>query len=109
MTGRDSDVTDDSPRVDRVTDALATFGGSEGERRAVARAVRDLADDGRLRGDRDAGAALTADRLVEELRDAPEGGPAERWNWLIGALDLAHGGYARFEVRRYDDSENGEE
>jgi len=93
----------DAPRVDRVADALETFGGSEGERLAVARAARDLADSGRLRADR--GTPLTADRLVGELRDAPGGGPARRWNWWVGALDLAYGGYARFGVRRYAETD----
>lgn len=106
--GRDPGDADDAPRVDRVADALGTFGGSEGERVAVARAVRDLVDSGRLREDRDADAAVTVGEVVGELRDAPEGGPAERWNWWIGSLEVAYGGYARFEVRRYDTGADGE-
>lgn len=93
-------MTGDRLRVERVADALATFGGSEGERRAVARAARDLADSGRLRADRGA-ATITVDGLLEELHAAPDGGPAERWNWWVGALDLAYGDYATFRVRRY--------
>jgi len=79
------------------------FGGTPGERRAVARAVTDLHDAGLL--GRDRGADLDAETLLEELSEAPEDaeGPAERWNWWIGALALAHGDeYARFRVERWE-------
>ncbi|WP_248898015.1 hypothetical protein [Haloplanus halobius] len=79
-----------------------TFAASEGERRAVVRAARDLADSGRLTADR--GEPPAVDALVAELRDAPEGSSlAERWNWWLGALEIAYdGGYTEFQVRRYD-------
>ncbi len=107
MTADDDDGLE-SLRVDRVADALATFDGSDGERRAVARAVRDLVDSGRLYEDRDTEAALTVDDLLGELRDAPGGGPAERWNWWVGSLDLAYGGYNEFRVLRYDATGDGD-
>ncbi|WP_411964759.1 hypothetical protein [Haloferax sp. YSMS24] len=79
-------------------DALAEFGGTPGERRVVARQARDLADSGQAEADRDA--ALTVDEIIRNLRDAPEGGPATRWNWWLGALEAAYGSYREFQVRR---------
>jgi len=90
---------------DRPDEALSAtlddaFDPAPGERRAVARAARDLADTGRLAEDRDT--PLTPELVVAELREAPAGlSLAERWNWWVGALELAHGGYAEFEVRRF--------
>jgi hypothetical protein len=84
----------------RLDAALADrYDADEGERRAVVRAARDLADAGRLAADR--GAALTAETVVDELGDAPEGSLAERWNWWMGALELAYGGYGEFRIRRH--------
>ena len=77
---------------------LEPFGGEEAERRAVARHARDLADSGRYAAD--AGVELTPEHVVAQLADAPEGSPADRWNWWLGALEIAHGGYAEFRVRR---------
>ncbi|ELK49576.1 hypothetical protein D320_18624, partial [Haloferax sp. BAB-2207] len=48
----------------------------------------------------DRGAPLTGDEIVRNMRDAPEGGPATRWNWWLGALEAAYGGYREFQVRR---------
>lgn len=75
------------------------FGGTPGERRAVARAADDLQATGQY--ETDTGTELSANRIIEELADAPGGGPAERWNWWMGALDLAYGGYESFSVRRW--------
>jgi hypothetical protein len=88
---------------DHLDAALAeAFDAAPGERRAVVRHATDLADAGRLATDR--GAPLTVDTLVAELADAPEGSSLPgRWNWWIGALDVAYGGYAEFAVRRYAD------
>ena len=72
------------------------FGGTAPERRAVARTAGDLADAGKLEAD--LGAELTTAFVLEHLSDAPEGSPAERWNWWMGALDVAYGGYGRFRV-----------
>jgi hypothetical protein len=77
---------------------LETFGGDAEARRAVARHARDLADSGRYAEDADV--ELTAEHVVVQLADAPNGGPVERWNWWIGSLDLAFGGYAEFRIRR---------
>jgi hypothetical protein len=77
---------------------LETFGGDAEERRVVARHARDLSDSGRYEADADV--ELTPEHVVVQLADAPEGGPAERWNWWIGALELAYGGYGEFQVRR---------
>ncbi|MFB6147238.1 MAG: hypothetical protein ABEJ08_06075 [Halobacteriaceae archaeon] len=83
-----------------------------GERRVVARQAGDLADDGRFRDD--TGEALAPQRVVEGLSDAPDDRPlVERWNWWMGALDVAHGDYARFAIRQYreeqaDDGPDGQ-
>jgi hypothetical protein len=81
------------------------FGGTPGERRAVARAATDLADAGMLAADR--GSELTPEVLLEELADAPADadGPAERWNWWVSALSLAYGDqYSQFLVQRWTDA-----
>jgi hypothetical protein len=83
---------------DAVAAALERFGGTPAERRVVARQASDLAAAGRV--ERDRGHPLTVADLVRNLADAPDGGPAERWNWWLGALETAHGGYAAFRVRR---------
>lgn len=77
------------------------FGGTAAERRTVARAADDLADSGAYAAD--AGVELTPQVIVEHLADAPEGGPANRWNWWIGSLELAYGGYEQFAVHRWPD------
>jgi hypothetical protein len=78
---------------------LETFGGDEAERRAVARHARDLFDSGRYTDD--TGIDLTAERIVVQLADAPDGTPATRWNWWIGSLEFAYGGYAEFQIRQF--------
>lgn len=89
---------------DELVDALARFGGTEAERRTVARQAVDLADSGRYRAD--SGRRLTVDLIVEELADAPDRSPADRWNWWIGVLSVAYGGYEAFAVRRYPGRED---
>ena len=90
-----------------LVERLERFGGSEPERRAVARSARDLADSGAF--ERDEGYELTVDAVLDHLADAPEdrdesdGGPADRWNWWLGSLEAAHGNYARFQVRRWQE------
>lgn len=93
------------------------FGGTATERRVVARMAGDLADAGRY--ERDTGVALTAAEAVDHLADAPahegddeadapsggaasEGAVAARWNWWMGSLSLAYGGYDRFRVDEWD-------
>lgn len=78
---------------------LARWGGSDEERRAVARAAGDLADSGRYAAD--VGAELDAETVLAELSDARDGSPAERWNWWLGALEVAYGGYREFRVERW--------
>ncbi|ELY53232.1 hypothetical protein [Natronolimnohabitans innermongolicus] len=75
------------------------FGGTMGQSRVVVRQAVDLADSGQYEDD--VGATLTNDVVVEELSDAPEGPPTDRWNWWIGSLELAYGGYGQFGIRRY--------
>ncbi|NEU58266.1 hypothetical protein [Halorussus sp. MSC15.2] len=76
------------------------FGGDAGTRRVVARQARDLADSGQFETDVDR--QLTAPVVVENLRDAPDDlALAEKWNWWMGALELAYGGYDRFRVVRW--------
>jgi hypothetical protein len=79
------------------------FGGTPAERRAVARAAGDLADAGKL--DADLGVELAPPVVVKHLSDAPEGSPAERWNWWMDALELSHGGYRRFRVTAWNEEE----
>ncbi|MFC7156056.1 hypothetical protein ACFQPA_11375 [Halomarina halobia] len=89
---------------DELDRALATaFDPSPGERRVVARQAVDLGDSGRYESD--VGAPLSPDAVVANLRDAPDGRLPERWNWWIGSLELAFGGYAEFRVRRFPDWE----
>ncbi|QSX00275.1 hypothetical protein [Haloterrigena alkaliphila] len=75
------------------------FGGTMGQSRVVVRQAVDLADSGRYEAD--AGTTLTNDVVLEHLADAPDGSPPERWNWWIGSLELAYGGYGQFGIRRY--------
>ena len=79
--------------------ALAEFGGTDAERQTVARQAADLAASGKHARDRSH--PLTESVVVEELGDARDGSPAERWNWWMGALEVAYGGYEAFQVRRY--------
>ncbi|GAB7095651.1 hypothetical protein JCM30237_28050 [Halolamina litorea] len=85
-----------------LAEALARFGGTPQERRTVARQAVDLADAGEYR--RDSGRTLTVSLILDELDDAGEGSPAERWNWWMGVLSFAYGGYEQFVVRRYPGS-----
>jgi hypothetical protein len=76
------------------------FDGNAGTRRVVARQARDLADSGQFEVHMDR--ELTAAVVVENLRDAPESlALPEKWNWWMGALELAYGGYDRFRVLRW--------
>ena len=76
----------------------AAFEGNESEFRVVARQARDLADAGIVAADR--GEPLTVEEIVRNLDDAPEeSSVADRWNWWLGALETAYGGYREFEVR----------
>ncbi|SIR65089.1 hypothetical protein [Natronorubrum thiooxidans] len=77
------------------------FDGTVGQARVVVRQAVDLADAGQYQAD--VGATLTTDVVIEELSDAPDGTPPERWNWWIGSLELAYGGYSQFGIRRYRD------
>lgn len=89
--------------TDALADALSRFGGTDPERHTVARQAADLAGSGQYR--RDSGRRLAVDLIVDELADAPEGSPADRWNWWMGVLAVAYGGYEPFAVRRYPGSE----
>jgi hypothetical protein len=95
-------MSDSSPSLDpeQLATALAeAFGGSEAERRVVARQARDLADAGRA--ERDRGHPLTVEEVVRHLRDAPDDSTVpERWNWWLGALEAAYGGYREFQATR---------
>lgn len=77
----------------------ARYGGTPAERRAVARAANDLLASGQYAAD--AETALTVDLVVAELADAPDDRPADRWNWWMGALDVAYGGYEQFQVQAW--------
>ena len=73
------------------------FGGTAAQRRVVVRQAGDLAATGKPQADR--GAALTADVVADNLADAPERSTLpERWNWWMGALEVAYGGYRQFQI-----------
>ena len=85
-----------------IRPALEQFEGTDEQRRVVARQARDLADAGRLADDR--GTPVTADGIADDLADAPDGSDVvERWNWWIGSLETAYGGYEQFGVRAVGD------
>ena len=88
----------------RLDDALrAEFESSAADRRIVVRQATDLAASGTPEADR--GVALRVDDVIEQLRDAPDGSDlVDRWNWWLGALDLAYGGYRAFTVRARADT-----
>lgn len=75
------------------------FAPRPGELRVVVRQATDLADSGQY--ETDAGRPLTTEIVVEGLRDAPNEGLTERWNWWIGSLEYAYGDYTDFQVQRY--------
>ena len=95
-------MNDTGPGLDTeaLIAGLEPFGGDEAERRAVARHARDLDDSGRYAEDADV--EFTAEHVVVQLADAPDGGPADRWNWWLGSLEFAYGGYAEFQLRRFE-------
>ena len=101
----------ESPPLDVDTTRLKhtlneEFGGSEAELRVVARQTQDLVDSGQAVSDR--GHELTVDEVVGHLQDAPaDADLVERWNWWMGALDVAYGGYERFSVRFLRNDESG--
>ncbi|WP_435334685.1 hypothetical protein [Haloarchaeobius sp. TZWWS8] len=77
-----------------------------GEAHVVVRQAVDLRDSGNYH--RDAGHELTAEVVVNNLRDAPRGNATERWNWWLGSLALAYGDeYQHFTVRQ-SPRENGQ-
>ncbi|RRJ28417.1 hypothetical protein [Halocatena pleomorpha] len=82
---------------ERLDTALDVFDSTPDERRVVIRQAIDLYDSDRF--EKDAGTELTADVIVDNLQDAPDDRLADRWNWWIGALTIAYGGYERFQVR----------
>ncbi|WP_135828325.1 hypothetical protein [Halorussus halobius] len=85
---------------------IEEFGADAGAARVVARQVRDLSDSGQFEADM--ARELTASVAVENLRDAPDGlALPERWNWWVGALELAYGGYDRFRVLRWTGTSEG--
>jgi hypothetical protein len=96
--------------IDELDAALAAaFDAGEGERRAVARMACDLADTGRYREVTDH--ELTPETVVANLEDAPDDELASKWNWWLGALEIAFsggaGGFAEFQVRQYESPVGG--
>ncbi|GAB3023225.1 hypothetical protein [Natronobiforma cellulositropha] len=75
------------------------FAATVGESRVVVRQAVDLADSGLYEAD--VGVPLTNEVVLEELTDAPHGTLADRWNWWMGALEVAYTGYAQFGIQRY--------
>lgn len=89
----------------RLDDALEReFGSTDAERRVVVRQARDLADSGMV--DEDRGHELTVDDVLGNLDDAPADlALAQKWNWWMGALETAFGGYLQFTVRTVADEQ----
>ncbi|WP_330630558.1 hypothetical protein [Halocatena halophila] len=87
---------------DRLQSALDAFAPKPPERRVVVRQAIDLADSGRYTAD--TGHELTISVIEGNLRDAPEESLVDRWNWWIGSLTVAYGGYERFQVRAIDEA-----
>ncbi|MGM0591387.1 MAG: hypothetical protein ACQETI_07120 [Halobacteriota archaeon] len=86
------------PRLTRELER--TFDGTAAERRVVVRQAVDLATSGKVEADR--GDPLTVETVVRDLADAPtDTSLAGRWNWWLGSMDVAYGGYESFQVRRY--------
>ena len=77
-----------------------SFDGDPGEFRAVVRMAGDLSDSGQYQSD--SGSTLSPDDVVSHLQDAPSGSVADRWNWWMGALDFAYGGYLDFQVQAWE-------
>lgn len=74
------------------------FDASPAELQVVSRQARDLADSGKFEADQ--GVELTVTVVLSNLSDAPADAPlAERWNWWLGSLEVAYGGYERFQVQ----------
>lgn len=83
----------------RLDDALrANFEATAAARHVVVRQATDLADSGAPQADR--GVALSVSDIVDNLQDAPDGAElVARWNWWLGALEVAYGGYQQFTVQ----------
>lgn len=74
------------------------FDASERAVRVVTRQACDLADSGRI--ENDLGSPLTVTALCTHLADAPdEYTLVQRWNWWLGSLEFAFGGYLEFLIR----------
>jgi hypothetical protein len=82
---------------DKLASALDEFAPQSGERRVVVRQAMDLADSGQFEADTQT--TLTSGVIVRNLRDAPDERLPERWNWWIGSLEIAYGGYAQFQIQ----------
>jgi len=74
-----------------------SFDGEDRDFRVVARMAGDLSDSGAYAADQ--GHELGVHEVVGHLESAPSGDVVERWNWWVGALEVAYGGYERFAIR----------
>ncbi|SFH02604.1 hypothetical protein SAMN04488063_3611 [Halopelagius inordinatus] len=96
-------MSDSPPSLDAdelTAELERAFDGRERERTVVARQARDLADSGKPEEDR--GEPLTVAEVVRQMGDAPEGSSvSDRWNWWLGSLEAAYGGYREFQVTRF--------
>lgn len=76
------------------------FDADPAERRVVVRQAGDLHDSELYAETHDH--SLSVDLIIGNLAEAPdELALAERWNWWMGALDLAHDGYERFRIQAW--------
>lgn len=95
-------MTERPPKEQLESEFARRFDGSEANRVAVARQASDLLDSKQLIDD--LGTQPTTEQLCEHLSDAPDGYTlAERWNWWIGSLELAFGGYLEFRLHGGDE------
>jgi hypothetical protein len=77
------------------------FEATPDARRIVVRQAGDLHDSGQYAETK--GVELTPGRVIENLSEAPaDHGLVERWNWWVGAMELAHGEYDRFRIRAWE-------
>ncbi len=90
-------MSDGVSRQQLEQELFRRFGGTDEQRRAVARQATDLLDSEQLI--EDLGTQPTVPQLCNHLADAPDGyALPERWNWWIGSLELAFGGYLEFRL-----------
>lgn len=81
-----------------------TFDAPDGARRVVVREAGDLSDSGLYL--KHSGVELTTGAIIGHLEDAPDDmSLPEKWNWWVGSLEIAYGGYTEFLIVRWQETE----